>query len=150
MARVQVLNEQQVPLSNVAVIAFPIGNTSTISSTAFTDVHGVADFPNLSANEYGFKPRITRYGTGNVHLSVLTETKTASRPNSILPTKVISQHKLVNDSQSGATALDFGVLRWDADGILQYWDDALLDWVDLSPELPTADPGGGALWLYTP
>ena len=158
MAKVQALNERQQALKNVVIEALSNGR---LVATAQTNTAGIADFPTLNAAAHAFKPRLTRASgalgkmsmDGAVHITVLTDAPTPKlepqKPRGPVNLNMRSRPSAdpLEDLEGGGGLSDFGILRWDTDGIVYYFDDTTETWIEWGPALPTADPGGGLIWL---
>lgn len=157
MAQYQLLNERKEPLIGVTVEAVSM-TTGEIMSRAQTDLNGVATFVDIP--ETGWYPRanITRHSgktgdqanVGQANISPLVpETPHKPYVNPLIR-KRLSEESPTNEGGSAAKEEEraVGELLWDIDGILKYWNGTI--WTALGPDLPTADPGNGELWLECP
>lgn len=150
MARVQLLNEQWEPLSNVDIEMFDLNAPTKVLARQKTDLSGVAVFDGADEKTNGFRAKITRAAgkvgdmslSGKTHLTVTADVTT---PSVKLPDAPKAFPNPLHSVKPSDFELPTGVTQWDEDGILNYWDGT--NWQNLGDALPTSDPGGGELWL---
>lgn len=155
MASFRITNERGEPLIGVVVEARAI--SGQILERQSTGMDGIVKFSSgLPATGWSPKASITRYsgmsggmslnGEINIQPYNTTEPELPKLPETPKPVNPTLPDKTT--SSEGLTKLPSGILKWDTDGIVKYWTGTT--WKELGPELPTADPGNGELWLECP
>lgn len=155
MARVTLLNEKWQPLIGIDIEEYALDNPGKVKNRAQTGTSGIADFPGEDEKANGFRAKITRSSgkagdqatVGQTHLTVTADVTVKSPTIDPPPSAFPNPTKQIDPKQF---SLDYGVMDWGTnakDGVVYYWDNAALNWVNLGDALPTSDPGGGALWL---
>jgi hypothetical protein len=151
MATFSINNERNQPLVGVTVEF--VSPTGRILTRGTTDGTGRVTFAGYTERDGYPRPQITRHSgksgemtnTGRVSVQPVAD----PLPTSFAFRDDVANKRFPADQQVAAQAgTEKGVLKWDVDGILKFFNGS--GWQELSPELPTADPGNGELWLECP